>query len=372
MVSVQDRSLVIRIIFLLLIDFSAVAHLQEVQKREGQKAAAATGEVPSVKDVEVVTATSITTTYSVAYNKSTVSITKSGASSHVAEVDGRLMIYLSEDSKSRKLAWHRDVPEQIVSHLGLSGTTAYKLIMSLLHVPLDCLDKVLIEEGIISGEKAEYVDPFASPADSEEEWDLGSAELFKGQDQPDRNLTEPVQREQGQTASRASHTRTLTSPNSSGSTPSHSSQQPAGSAYTKTAFNRSVNMSWLRRQIIRMARGASSRGSFIMAADQRVTTGNTPDTSFAGGLTEQFRTTVPTPSTSSRTSMTVRSSSGNTPSASLGGQGQAHDSSTRLPASPTLGDQDSDIRIGFLGEQYVRLSFSYMTPRVLSLTTSRS
>jgi len=158
--------------------------LQEIHKRESPTTLDNNERKQLLNELEVIISASITTIYSVRFIDNSIQEQKPGVGSHVAKANGRITIYVSQNARKRNFALHRDLPKQLVNCLGLVHPRAYELVTSILHVPLDGLNIMLADEGIISGEAALEEDSLSAPSsDSGNGWASDLEHLSGGESQ---------------------------------------------------------------------------------------------------------------------------------------------------------------------------------------------
>ena len=71
------------------------------------------------------------------------------ASLHIDSDEKVLQFHVPEDKKMRKLCYLNQLPQKLAIHLGLTHTSAIRVLGSIMAASSDLLDELLIEEGIV-------------------------------------------------------------------------------------------------------------------------------------------------------------------------------------------------------------------------------
>jgi hypothetical protein len=109
-----------------------------------------------LKKAVVVEASSITTRYAIRISGPPIEIESNDGTSHVVVEKESLKIYVRADAAKAWQLWNLDLPEQLVKCFRMEHSTqSHKLITSVLNIPFESLESLLIQRGIISGHDAE-------------------------------------------------------------------------------------------------------------------------------------------------------------------------------------------------------------------------
>jgi hypothetical protein len=307
----------------------------------------------------VVRASSITTRYAIRTSGTPIEIESNDGTSHVVVEKESLKIYVraEENASQAWQLWNLDLPKQLVKCFRMEHSQSHELITSVLNIPFESLETLLIQRGIISGHDAENWCEDGINEDHEEQgadtptgtWPLTPTKPLK------RNM--PKQRSHNSVTISGHHDETSPNPAESNvlTTPSsssgHSSRLNSSSLYPQSAIQDSnatptiavsTGSPFIRRRVssqyTRQNATALREGVQKLARDARMQLPvSTPRSNFD---MKELRSAL------------FEVSSGASPMRASGGRTGAF-GARQLLNEPNDDNSEEKAVIGYLGEQFV-------------------